>query len=575
MSSPCTPEYNAKTRELMDQLERLKATAAKLAKPAAQNKSAMTRLGKQEATLKAQLGAGHAEKAPPREKPVYNEAVFKQQAKVNQLKQKVDALVQRGERINASPAVKLMNFMHNMHMMDILSSIHVYGKLASAVAFGHAEAITSAASRSLAKALIPGVKGVAEKAGRYGQGLTYGGMLQRLRGLAEAPKGAMEQFKYGESLLEQTHGNPAAISDEYSVHLGTLHDALNGLYGKDKVLEAARWASSLPGRTHAMVKEFLSKPEFYHSYFDRTQQLRGQLERSGKTPDQVEEFMERESTKATLAGKAMEDAYEAKMQGKNKIGDALSGLITNLDKSKELAPKALGFVLKSIFPIRRIGMNVAKEVGSLSVGGFKAAIEGMKGGEMTPERADYIMKNIGKQGTGAVLLALGIVYNKLIGGVPMSGDKKRHAAVKPGEAIVGNQTIPSEVFHGAPAAMLQLGAGIAHVFEREKGKQGGVDAALSAIAGNYGSLFERTIPYTDQARRISNTVQYGRGWSEVAGNQVRSMTIPLAVQQYAQHNDPRKGYPKPRNFKEDIESGIPGHGIPGVIGGRKDVPVRP
>jgi hypothetical protein len=84
--------------------------------------------------------------------------------------------------------------------------------------------------------------------------------------------------------------------------------------------------------------------------------------------------------------------------------------------------------------------------------------------------------------------------------------------------------------------------------------------------GNYGSLFERTIPYTDQARRVSNTVQYGRGWSEAAGNQIRSMTVPLIVQQEAQREDPRKGYPKPRNIKEDIESGIPGL--------RKNVPVR-
>lgn len=554
----CTPEYNAKTKDMLEQLEKLKATAKKLAKPEVQSKTRLTQLGKQEADLKAKLDAGHAERAPPREKPAYSDAVFEQQAKVNQLKNRVDALIQRGERTNASPAVKVMNFLHNMHMMDILSSVHVYGKLASAVVAGHAESVTSAASRSLAKALIPGVRGVAEKAGRYGQGLTYGGMLERARGLAAAPKGSLEQFKHGESKLEMTHGNPSAISDEYTMHMGTLHDSINGLYGMDKALEFARWASSLPGRTHAMVKEFLSKPEFYHSYFDRGQQLRAQLDRAGKTPEQIEEFMGRESTRATIGAKAMADAYEAKMQGKNKIGDALSGLITNLDKSPDLAPKTLGFVLKSIFPIRRIGMNVAKEVGSLSVGGFKAAIEASKGGEMTADRADYIMKNIGKQGTGMVLLALGVVYSGVFGGVAMAGDKKRHAAVKPGEATIEGQTIPSEVFHGAPAAMLQLGAGIAHVFEREKGKQAGIDAALAAIAGNYGSLFERTIPYTEQARRISNTMQYGRGAGEVLGNQIRSMTVPLALQQYAQHQDEYKGFRKPKNIAQDIETGIPG-----------------
>jgi hypothetical protein len=145
--------------------------------------------------------------------------------------------------------------------------------------------------------------------------------------------------------------------------------------------------------------------------------------------------------------------------------------------------KSLGFALKSIFPIRRIGMNVAKEIGSLSVGGFKAAIEGMKGGEMTPERADYIMKNIGKQGTGAVLLALGAVYANTIGGIPMAGDKKRNAASEARGGNVDGATIPSEVFHGGPASLLQLGAGIVHVFQREKGKQGATDAALAAIAG--------------------------------------------------------------------------------------------
>jgi hypothetical protein len=562
----CTPEYNAKTREMMDQLEKLKATAAKLAKPAAQNKAAMTRLSKQEAELKAKVEAGHAEKAPPREKPVYNEAVFEAQARVNKLKGQVDSLIKRGERVNASPVVKTMGFAHNMHMMDILSSPLVYGKLLSAVVGGHIEAITSAASRSFAKAAIPGVRGVAEKAGRYGQGLTYGGLLERLRGLAKAPKGMLEQFKHGESQLEMTHGNPAAISDEYTQHLGTLREAIAGLHGANKAIEGFRWAASLPGRTHAMVKELLTVPEFYHSYFDRGNQLRGQLEKAGKTPEQIEEFMGRESTRATLGAKAMEDAYEAKMQGKNKIGDKLSGLITQLDNSPDIGPKTLGFVLKSIFPIRRIGMNIAKEVTSLSVGGLKALAESAKGGEMTPERADYIMKNIGKQGTGAALLAVGIVYNKLFGGVPQPGDKKRHAAIKPEEGKIGDTDIPSQIFHGAPASMLQLGAGIAHVFQREVGKEGATEAALEAIAGNYKEWFERTIPYTDQARRMSNTMQYGRGAGEVLGNQIRSMTVPQIVQQEAKREDPRKGYPKPRNIKEDIESGIPGL--------RKNVPVR-
>jgi len=294
------------------------------------------------------------------------------------------------------------------------------------------------------------------------------------------------------------------------------------------------------------------------------------MEKDGKTPEQIEQFMQRESTQAAISTKALERAYESKMQGKNPLSSSVDALVGTLDKSDNVGANFLGFLIKTIVPVRKVGVNVVKQGTSLMAGGVKALVAGFKKGEMTPERADYIMKNIGQQGAGAALLTAGILFYNKFGGVPGVFSKKDQPAqkdatgnvIKPGEA----EGFGSEAFHGAPAAIIQIGASMAQVFQKEHGKEKGADLALDVALKPTLNWMIRTIPYTDQARRYANTLEYGRarkgglvaGVEQIAGDTARSMTIPGVVQQYAAEQDKFKGFRKPRNVKEDIELGIPG-----------------
>lgn len=124
---------------------------------------------------------------------------------------------------------------------------------------------------------------------------------------------------------------------------------------------------------------------------------------------------------------------------------------------------------------------------------------------------------------------------------------------------VSGVDLPELAFHSPAAQTVQIGAGLARIYQQEFGKSHDrFDAGLKSLLANYGSTFERGIPYLDQPRRIGNTLKYGRGAGEVAGNQLRSMFVPQLVQQVAQAQDPFKGFRKPKNVAQDVQLGIPG-----------------
>lgn len=563
---------------MMDDLEKLKAQHADVSK----NVTRQRQLEKQSATLREKVAAGQAEKAPKRPEIQYDPQVQRARLERDRLKRQVDALVEKGERLKQGTPRRILDTFHAVHIFNIFTSWMVYPKLMAAVIGGHTLALLQKGSISVAK-MVPAINRLALLSERQGAGLTLGGLKARARGLADAPRAALETWQHGHSLLEAAHGEVSRASDSYWGYMGTLTEALESPGMKNKVFETAQVLASYPGRTHGMIKQFLSNPEFYESYFDRGHQLSKQMEAAGKTPDEIREFLGRETTQATIGAKALLDAYESKMQGKNRINDAFVGAINQLSNSKEFAANLAGFVMKSLLPVARVGANVFKQGTSLMFGSVKAAGSAAKAKilheEFTPERADYILKNIGQQGVGAIAIATGIILADYLGGIPGAGKKgvvQKDAEgnpIKPDEADIAGVPVGAWGFHGAPFAMLQMGAGIKHVFEQEVGRKGATDAALTAIVSNVWNWTERTIPPFDVVRRDANTLEYGRSrgkygspWGELLGNQLRSMFVPLALQQEAAREDPYKKFRKQRNLQDDIKVGIPGY--------REEVPTR-
>lgn len=573
----CTPQYNDTTRKMMDELERVQAQHAEVTR----NVVRASQLEKQTIGMQAKIASRDASRPPPRQPREYTDPrVMQALMKRNQTRQAFESFLAKGDRLARNPLQKALGIVHDVQMASILASLHVFKKLAYAVGGGHGMSLLADTARSVAKAVIPGVRGIAAEAPRYGNGLDLGAIKARWQGITEAPKEALNQLRYGQATRESAFGNPA--SDEYMTHIGTMADAIHTPGALNKVAETVRQAAGYVGRTHAAEKEFLAQPEFRESLYRRSMTLARDLKKQGMDASQASDVMNRESTQAALGAQAVKDAYESKMQGKNKLSSGVDAMIGTLDKSKNAGDNFLGFVTKTIFPIRKIGINVAIQGSSLLGGGVKALAAAMKGtkglskADMA-ERADYIMKNIGQQGAGAALLTAGILYYDKFGGVPGVFTKKQQPVQKDaqGNPIPAGESSfsGSEAFHGAPFAMMQIGASMAQVFKKEQGADG-VTRALDAVLKPTSNWAVRTIPYTDTVRRDINTAEYGRGRtqgltgaaSEIAGDTLRGMVVPGVVQQYARDTDPYKGFRKPRSIKEDVESGIPGL--------RENVPIK-
>ena len=598
MNPGCTPEFNEETRKMLAQLEQLKAQHAELSKTA----SRIDQVIKQNEGLRQRVESNDKSRPAKREPKEYNsQELDKAILDRKRLQSQVEELVSKGDRLNQSNAKRIADAITNVHMLNIFTSPFVYPKLGAAVVGGHALAVGQAGAISLAK-LIPSFRRIADLSGRHGAGLTIEGLKARFgEGLATAPKAMKEALLQGQSNIEAAHGDVAHSTDAYWGHIGTLKDALSNELGKDKFFEATRVITSYPGRSHGVIKQLLSNPEFYQARADRGIQLVKQLINQGMTEAEAKSFTKLETTQAMIDGMAMKDAYESKMQGKNIASDAIIGAINRATHSDNPVVNAMGFIAKNIMPVARVGANVFKQGTSLIAGGAKAAAMNMKVRSevakalkeapsnadaaaiyrkvMTPERADYIIKNVGQNLVGIpAFMALGMLFNKYLGGIPGAVKVPKSAysdensdVLKPDEAKIGNVPVGAWGFHGAPMAMMQIGAGIVKVFQQEmKGSnKNAVDAALTALGSNLWNWTERTVPELDVARRTEQTLKYARGgerkhypygnpWGQVLGDQIRSQVEPLGLQQWAQHTDPYKGFRSPRSLKEDMMLGIPG-----------------
>ena len=554
-------------QQLRDQARERDVAAGKVDPNAAKAKARDTALIKEKAELERQLRENDFPEPTKRTPPNYPESVQQKALEVARLKNRIESQIQRGERLNEGPLKRTLGLVHDLHLFNIFTSLVVHGKLAAAVLGGHTHALLSGATIRMAQ-MIPQIRRIADLSPDYGAGLNMEGLKARGKGLLEAPKAALQTWLQGASHLEMAHGDVAHSSEAYWAHIGTLREALDTDGKLNRASEVGKVLLSYPARSHGVIKQFLSHPEFFESKANQAAQITRALESAGKKPDEITEFLNRDSTQAAMNTRAIARAYDAKMQGANKWNDALIGAIGRLNKSDNPGAQLAAFLFKTILPVVRVGPNVFKQGTSLIYGGVKAGLEAASKGEMTPERADYIMKNIGAQGSGVLLAALGVVFSKNFGGIPGAEAKKKGVQpdIKPDEAQISGLPVGAAGFHGAPFSMLQMGAGLAHVYQQEMKlpHEEAKDAALYALGSNVKNWAERTLPYTDMVRRTSNTLEYGRNhgkagtpWGEVIGSQLRSIVMPQGVQQIAKAQDPDKRYPAPRSIGEDIASGLP------------------
>lgn len=506
--------------------------------------------------------------SPPdkREKPVYGEAVQHLQLQIAKAKNELNALATRQERLNDTPLGKTLRTIVDAKIFNILASVSVYKKLAGAVVTRNASQIgEEALGTVLAK--LPGLRKYAAYSPRYGGRGFWAGMGEFGKGLKDAFARAKEDLQQNQNKWDILYGHKR-VSQEFTDFSGRMGDAIRTPGGLNKAMETAHAGARFIGGTHAAMKEFVSEPEMRVAQMQIGRYTREQLLKKGMTPEAIEEYMGRESTMASVQAQAYEHALESKFQGKNTLTQAINSTLARWEKTGGIPGKIAAFLAKEEYPVRGIPVNIAKELlTSYPFGAFKAMAKAMRFDtlkeEGKPAAADYIMKNLRKQGIGIATLALGGYLQSQLGGVPHAEKKDKSAPVKPGEAMVAGQNVGTQIMHGPVPELMEMGASLARVYRREYGSRG-FTAFLESLAQVYPTLALQSIPYTDQpmrqARTVENAQKYDHraGYDKLLGEMIRSNVVPAAVQQAARAYDPYQGFRNARNIPEDVKLGVPG-----------------
>ena len=164
---------------------------------------------------------------------------------------------------------------------------------------------------------------------------------------------------------------------------------------------------------------------------------------------------------------------------------------------------------------------------------------------MTPEQADYIMRNLKKQTVGAALFAIGYYGSNGIGGYYQEGDSKKLWRPKAGTV----DGAPAWTVHSPALDMLQMGATVRRLQQEKNSTAEGV------YQGAKGALLE--VPLFDGVSELTSGLKNYTTAGKFVGQQVKGAVIPPLVSQSAKWTD-KANSRKASTFTDELKSGIPG-----------------
>lgn len=509
------------------------------------NQTRISQLQRQIADIRSRLQRGDYSK-PERRKPVYDPQVNKLQAERNELARRVRAELEKIRQGTRSPTEKFIDFGLNLRRAVILSSVKTLGKLTSAAALRSVSTpLEEVAGSALTNLPIPGVRG----------------SLRRIA--AKAPReGGVSGRAEAQAL---SHQWSREMLGEAGKKLRTGLDSLDVLYGGARDFEQTHTWLDYIGQLHGALKTPAKINEFYRSIEKRADFERNRVIAEGMTPEQADAHMQNPETIAMLGAKAYVDANRSIFMQDNAAVSAYKVMLGYLARAGAEGSMTRAFSKTAektgryLLPIVRIPTNFVAEAGSYGLGSAKALgqVIAAKGIEhLTPDQADYVMRNLKKQTIGAVLMFMGYNMAGSIGGYYQRGDNKKTLPQKEGEITIGGVTIPKFLTHNPAMEMLQIGATIRRVAEAEAHKKKGAESPMTAgvFAGVKGLLSE--VPFIDTPGRLQEGFSTYQNFSKFLGNEVRGAFIPPDVQNVARAMDTAKQR-KPKNFTQEIESGLP------------------
>lgn len=527
-------ELFAKLRETTDQWRKGRNANTR------QDKIRQGQLAKQILELKRRIEEGDYSKV--KRTPIqYNEDTNRLLAKRNFLRRQFDRLAQQSEYQHQHGKVyRAVSTLIALHRAILLSSLRTaFVKLPMAalyrIVFHPAEHIAQGALSH-----VPGIRGIADKASIEGH-FSAGAEWRALRATfsKQDARDMLEKLLHGQDSYD-------LLYDEG--HVDMLHPWL-----------------SMVGRIHAALHTPPQVQAWTYAMEMQAKSAARQLAKAGKTPEEVASFLGDYRTQAQFAARAYVARVDAAFMGKNWVLDLYNGMLGQLhsrsvsDKEGAALAGAAHAALKYSLPIVRFPSNYVGEVTSYAAGSMKAAAEllirrGVK--NLTPDQADYIMRNLGKQTIGALFMALGYYGYKHIGSFYQDNDNKRKNIPK-SETFYG---LPRYVVDSPLGEAMTIGATMRRMDEgipRKNGNgnlkgTGGVGNALKATT--LGVL--RDVPFFEQFSQIGANMSAPLNLPVTAGKYVTDF-IPPDVKRLASSIDnhtPRK----PETFTQSVEMGVPG-----------------
>jgi len=409
-------------------------------------KALKTRLKNREKELQGMLDSGNFEKKP-RNVTVLDSEANKLKADVERIKNKVDIEIKKERLKNRTKVEKATDFITTWRRNLLLTGVKVIGKLTAAA--GQRTLISpieEIVGGLLSK--IPILSKVAEKAPREGGFNAKAEVKAISQWWKKATYEDMREIiKSGKGALDLLHGKKTDLPPSVFDFFGQMHQAL---------------------------KQPAKRNEYFRSFEKRL----AHAQRNGV--DISDPLVQ-----ATIGTQAYLDANRAIFMQENKITTAYKSAINTLERAGD-SGKVVAGMLKIILPIVKVPTNFANEITSYSVGGLKGLLvlrNGIK--ELTPDQADYVMRNLKKQSLGAAVIALGYFLSGSIGGFYQRGDNREEDDVQAGGLRVLGVDMPKWMTHTPLLEMLQIGATLKRVQDdyENKEKEGTAASVLAVTKG--------------------------------------------------------------------------------------------
>lgn len=481
-------------------------------KNAVQNKTRQADLQKQIAKMQDQLKTGDYSK-PERSKPVYDQETKSLEKERDQLKRKVDKEIRVLEYNSKSKTAKVVDTAFAYMRASILSGIHTIGKLSSAAL--SRIVLTTPAEEAIGSGLkhIPYISDIAAKAPREGGGFNL------------SAEGSALSHTFSKATLKEMKDTALTASG-----------ALDAMYGEDKY--GFHKYLDVVGQIHGALKAPAKINEFYRSLILRSAHARNQLIAEGKSPTEADAIMQSAPAQAILTANAYKDGQRAIFMSDNQAVSAYKDLIGAMRRGPEGSSTAFfggvgARTLEYLLPIVKVPTNVVAEAGSYALGFAKAVVQLAAAGgkeKLSPEQADYIMRNLKKQTLGAALMAVGYAVPSAIGGYYRGGTQYKDAD-EPAEGslkLFGFE-VPKTFLHTPAFEMLQIGATIRKMMDAGKGPLEGTYTGAQGLLGQ--------VPFFDTPKRLVGAFRGTKSLGNYVNREVASRLVPAIVNDAATATD--------------------------------------